>query len=199
MKYELDEKYKLIKNELLNSTSSNPIEIVNEIMNKEYVNIHGPEHHFLDGGAFMTAFYNSKGLKVSKEQLDELELRAKKMPGAMCGQWGVCGAVASLGASLAIINKTGPLTDNDYYKDNMEYTSQVLEVMSKIGGPRCCKRNAFLAISLVVKFVDRKYNVKMICNDIKCQYSHKNLQCIKENVHFTNKKISQLRDFICLI
>lgn len=32
-----------------------------------------------------------------------------KMLGAMCGLWGVCGAVTSIGAALSIIDGTGPL------------------------------------------------------------------------------------------
>ena len=33
-----------------------------------------------------------------------------RMPGAMCGLWGICGAITSIGAALAIIDGTGPLS-----------------------------------------------------------------------------------------
>ena len=46
MEYTLDDKYKLIKEEVLKSKSKNPIEIAKSIMHKDFVNIHGPEHHF---------------------------------------------------------------------------------------------------------------------------------------------------------
>ena len=110
------------------------------------------------------------------------------MPGAMCGQWGVCGSTASLGAALAIINKTGPLSDNDYYKDNMEYTSNVIEIMSKIGGPRCCKRNAFISIINAVSFVNNKYGIKMESTTPVCDFSPLNLECIKERCPFNKNK-----------
>lgn len=77
----------------------------------------------------------------------------------MCGYWGVCGSVTSIGAALSIINKTTPLTSNEYYKDDMEFTSLVIDKMSKIGGPRCCKRNAFLSLSSGVEFVKNKYKI----------------------------------------
>ena len=39
------------------------------------------------------------------------------MPGAMCGFWGVCGAITSVGAALAIIDGTGPLSDCEFVKE----------------------------------------------------------------------------------
>ena len=29
--------------------------------NQDYIRIHGPEHHILDGAALLTAFYNAGG------------------------------------------------------------------------------------------------------------------------------------------
>ncbi len=177
--YSLDEKYSLIKSEILKTKSKNPIEILTGVMDKDFIDIHGPEHHFLDGAAFLVAFYNAGGDIDIDSALNDLLARALKMPGAMCGQWGVCGAVASLGAALAVINHTGPLSDNDYYKDNMEFTASTLLIMSKIGGPRCCKRNAFISISSAVKFIAKKYGVQMETSAVQCRYRGKNAQCIQ--------------------
>ena len=55
MEYTVEQKYQLIKDNLLNQTSKNPISIVKSLMHSDFINIHGPEHHFLDGAAFMTA------------------------------------------------------------------------------------------------------------------------------------------------
>ena len=41
--------------------SKNPIDIFYNIAQKDFVRIHGPEHHVLDGAAFLTAFYNAGG------------------------------------------------------------------------------------------------------------------------------------------
>ena len=57
-------------------------------MHDDFINIHGPEHHFLDGWVFLTALHNN-GLNMNlEENLDKLEKRAITMPGAMCGYWG---------------------------------------------------------------------------------------------------------------
>lgn len=61
MEYTLQEKYDLIKQHLLNTQSKNPIKIAKELMNKDFINMHGPEHHFLDGAAFLTAYQNLRG------------------------------------------------------------------------------------------------------------------------------------------
>ncbi len=184
MEYTLEEKYNLIKKLILQETSKNPIEIAKKIMHKEFVNIHGPEHHFLDGAAFLVAYKNASGNVDLEMAIDKLKDRTIKMPGAMCGYWGICGSTASIGAALSIIHQTGPLSNDDFYKDHMEYTSSVISKMSQIGGPRCCKRNAFLSLSEAIKFVERKYNIKMDLNDIHCEFSSWNKQCIASRCPF---------------
>jgi hypothetical protein len=119
-----------------------------------------------------------------EEALEKLKDRARKMPGAMCGYWGVCGSSASVGAALSILHKTGPLSDDGYYKDNMEYTSSVLQRMSEIGGPRCCKRNAFLALTAGAEFANRKYGTKMETGKVLCEFSEKNPQCLQGRCPF---------------
>lgn len=71
----------------------------------------------------------------------------------------------------------------------MEYTSQVISTMSKIGGARCCKRNAYLSLSIALNFVKQKYNVSMGIQKINCEFSPKNIQCLKSKCPFYNNKI----------
>lgn len=183
----LIEKMNSIKNELLKETSTDPIEIVRKVMQQDFVAIHGPEHHFLDGAAFLVAYNNAGGQINLEKSLIELSKRALTMPGAMCGYWGICGSVASLGAALAIIHQTGPLSDSSYYADHMEYSSITLHKMSIIGGPRCCKRNAFIALTSAVNYVNEKYGVQMRCQIDRCEFSVRNQQCIKERCPFYRK------------
>jgi hypothetical protein len=178
MEYTLIDKYQLIKNEILKCSSKNPIDIIKTIMHKEFINITGPEHHYLDGASFLVAYKNAGGNINVDKSLEMLAERTIKMPGAMCGYWGVCGSVTSVGAALSIIHETGPLTSNQYYSDNMEFTSFVINRMSEIGGPRCCKRNAFLSLECAVKFVKEKYGIEMELNETSCEFTKFNKQCI---------------------
>lgn len=184
MDYTLQDKFSLIKRDIVQHTSKNPVVIAKEMMRKDYINIHGPEHHFLDGAAFATAMKNAGGKFSLDECLNELESRAAKMPGAMCAYWGVCGSTSSVAAVLSIIHKTNPLSTDEYYKDNMEFTSAVLSQMSKIGGARCCKRNAFLSLSYCAKFVKEKYGIEMETDEIFCEFSSQNKQCLGNRCPF---------------
>lgn len=184
MEYTMQEKYTLIQEEIVKIRSKNPVTIVREMMGRAFISLHGPEHHFLDGAAFLTAYKNAGGEIDLVACLDELARRAEKMPGAMCGYWGVCGSAASVGAALSVIHGTQPLSTDGYYKDNMEYTSAVLAKMSEIGGARCCKRNAFLSLSYAAEFVKEKYGVPMETAEIVCEFSPKNKQCLGEKCPF---------------
>lgn len=59
MVYTLEEKYDVIKQQISKLSSANPIDIVKELMHQSFVSIHGPEHHFLDGAAFLAAYKNA--------------------------------------------------------------------------------------------------------------------------------------------
>lgn len=193
MNISLDEKYRLIKQEIIKYKSKNPIEIITEIMKLDFINMHGVEHHFLDGACFLVSYYNclndqDKDKFELNKKLDLLMDRAVKMPGAMCGYWGVCGSTTSLGASLAIINETSPLSYSSFYSDNLDYTSATLKKMSYIGGPRCCKRNAYISILTAIDFVNYKYNIGMEKTDIICSFSQNNPTCIGKRCFFFKQK-----------
>lgn len=170
----------MIKEICLKEKGKDPIEIVKKMMHNPEVSIHGPEHHILDGAALMTALHNG-GMEFNLEEaLDEMERRGCKMPGATCGQWGMCGSCSSVGAAVAIIRETGPLSGNEYYKDNLRITSEALGRIADVGGPRCCKRNAFLAISTAAEYMNEKYDAGLETGKITCEFSRLNKQCIKE-------------------
>ena len=40
---------------------NNPIQIFRSIADHDYINIHGPEHHVLDGACLLGAFKNAGG------------------------------------------------------------------------------------------------------------------------------------------
>ncbi|MEA5060965.1 MAG: DUF5714 domain-containing protein [Erysipelotrichaceae bacterium] len=184
MGYKLEERYKLIRETVIVSKSKNPIEIAKIVMANDFVNMHGPEHHFLDGAVFLVAYKNSGGDIDLDKSLQQLAMRAIEMPGGICGYWGVCGSLASIGASLSIIHDTNALSNDDFYKDHMEYTSSVLQKMSEIGGPRCCKRNAFISITTAVDFVNKKYKVEMEKDAVVCNFYRFNSDCIKNRCPF---------------
>ena len=194
---EVVEKAKKIIDVCLLQKSKNPVEIFNNIAQMDFVAMHGLEHHILDGAALLTAYYNAGGNIDLEQSLKELMNRGLKMPGATCGMWGVCGAVTSMGAALSIIDGTGPLSTDTSWGKHMEFTSKALSSLSEVGGPRCCKRDAFLAFQKAIEFINENYDVELIECKIECTYSDMNAQCIKARCPFYNKPKKKIA-FICV-
>ena len=173
----LEQRCELIIAECMKTTATSPYEIFCTIAQKEFVNIHGPEHHVLDGACILTAFHNAGGNIDLCAALRKLMREGLRMPGAACGLWGVCGAVTSIGAALAIIDGTGPLSNEDW-GSHMEYTSAALARLAKTGGPRCCKRDAFLSMEQAVEYIKAHYGIALRMPPIQCEFSSQNAQCI---------------------
>lgn len=179
MDYTLEQRCELIVEECLKLRTANPYEIFEAMARKGFVNIHGPEHHVLDGACILTAFHHAGGNVDLRAALQKLMHEGLRMPGATCGLWGVCGAVMSIGAALAIIDGTGPLSAEDW-GSHMEYTSAALARLAKTGGPRCCKRDAFAAMEQAVGYIKERYGIALPMPTIQCAFSSLNAQCIGE-------------------
>jgi len=193
----MEDKAKKIIEACLQEKSKNPMEIFNHIAHMDFIRIHGPEHHVLDGAALLTAFNNAGGNIDLQNSLHELMRRGLQMPGATCGMWGVCGAVSSMGAALSIIDGTGPLSSDASWGKHMEFTSKALQSLAQVGGPRCCKRDAYLSFQKAIDHINENYNLKLESSRIECSFSEKNEQCIKERCPFY-KKAKKKVAFICV-
>ena len=177
MEYSLQQRAELIVAACMEISGTNPYEIFHSIAREDYIRMHGPEHHVLDGACILTAFRNAGGNIDLRAALQKLMYEGLRMPGAACGLWGVCGAVTSIGAALAIIDGTGPLSTEDW-GSHMEYTSAALARLAKTGGPRCCKRDAFSAMEQAVGYIQKRYGVTLDMRPIQCDFSAQNVQRI---------------------
>ena len=177
MEYSMEQRGSQIIAGCMEMTGTNPYEIFHALARKDFVRMHGPEHHILDGACILTAFRNAGGNIDLPTALEKLVAEGLRMPGAACGLWGVCGAVTSIGAALAIIDGTGPLSGEDW-GSHMEYTSAALARLAKTGGPRCCKRDAFAAMEQAVGYIRERYGVTLELSAIRCDFSPRNAQCI---------------------
>lgn len=180
----MEERAKKIVAACLQEIGKDPLVIFDHIAQQDFIRMHGPEHHILDGAALLTAYHNAGGAINLPESLNELMRRGLQMPGATCGMWGVCGAVSSLGAALSIIDGTGPLSGDASWGKHMEFTSKALAGLSVIGGPRCCKRDAFISFQTAIRHINENYDVQLESSSIHCHFSGKNEQCLKERCPF---------------
>ncbi len=53
------EKGRQIIQDIVSEKGNNPARIFKKIAKKDYISIHGPEHHILDGASILVAFYNA--------------------------------------------------------------------------------------------------------------------------------------------
>lgn len=180
----VNEKAELIVEDIKKEVGTNPVRIFYNMAKKEYVSIHGPEHHVLDGASLLVAYKNAGGVIDIDRALEQLMAEGLRMPGAMCGLWGICGAVTSIGAALAIIDGTGPLSTDGTWGNHMQFVSKAIGELGEINGPRCCKRDAMIAFKNGIEYVNQHYNVTLQYEHMKCEFSDLNAQCIKERCPF---------------
>ena len=167
----------------LGETSKNPIEIMQKLMNMPFCHMHGPEHHVIVGASLLTAYRNAGGSIDLGKALGEMQARGSKVPGGVCGFWGACGAGISSGIFVSILTGSTPLANEAWGLSN-QMTSQALGAIGKIGGPRCCKRDSYLAVCEAVRFAEEHFGVKMKLGEIRCIHSAQNNQCIGKRCPF---------------
>ena len=167
----------------LNEKSKDPIAIMDKLMSQPFCHMHGPEHHVMVGAALLTAYRNAGGDVDLEPRLLAMLQRGRQVPGGACGFWGACGAGISSGIFVSLISGASPLATEAWGLSNL-MTAKSLEAIGKIGGPRCCKRDSYLAILSAVAFVREHFGVEMETHDIVCTRCADNNQCIGKRCPF---------------
>lgn len=168
----------------LDERSTDPVHIIRKMMEQPFCHMHGPEHHVMVGSALLTAYKNAGGDIDLETALVEMQSRGKCVPGGVCGFWGACGAGISAGMFISIISGSTPLKEEPWGLSN-KMTSRALDRIGSIGGPRCCKRDSYLAILAAVDFVEENFGVKMKTGRFYCTHLSKNNQCIGARCPFS--------------
>lgn len=178
----------LIMETCLHTDSHDPIEIMQLVMKQPQIHMHGPEHHVLVGSALLAAYKNSGGNIDLPASLVEMARRGKQVPGGACGFWGCCGAAVSAGMFVSIITGSTPLRNKEWKLSNL-MTSRALEAIGELGGPRCCKRDSFVAAESAAAFVEENFGIKMeMPKKIICEFVALNNVCIHNRCPYYNEK-----------
>ena len=167
----------------MGSASKNPADILEEMMSMPFCHMHGPEHHVMVGAALLTAYQNAGGALDLEKALLEMYRRGKQVPGGACGYWGACGAGLSTGMYMSIVTQSTPLAREAWGLSN-RMTAAALGAIGAVGGPRCCKRDSYLAVREAVRFTKEELGVAMELGDIRCSRSGMNNQCIQSRCPF---------------
>jgi len=176
----------LIETYCLKAASQDPVEIAMHLMRNPQVKMHGPEHHFLVPAVLLTAYYNT--LRISenrrREGLKKARERAEKVLGGFCGFYGDCGAAVGTGIMMSVITGATPLSKQEWRLSNL-MTARSLLTIANHGGPRCCKRNSFLAIACAIEFLKEQLGTTLPVNRaFICEFSSLNKECLAQECPF---------------
>jgi len=158
-----------------------PHRIAITLMKNPLINMHGPEHHFLVPAALLAAWYNKHKNTVLKDAaIITARRRAEDIKGGFCGSHGACGAAIGTGIFVSLITGATPLSREEWRLANL-MTSESLRVIGENGGPRCCKRNTFLAIDAAISYLKTHFATELsVENKIICEFAILNPECLGE-------------------
>jgi hypothetical protein len=167
------------------TTVLDPVAIARTLMKNPAVRMHGSEHHFLVPAALIAAYYNVQGKPELKSlKIGQAQLRAEMVKGSSCGLLGDCGAAVGTGIFVTLITGATPLSREEWKLSNL-ITAKSLEQIALRGGPRCCKRNTFLAIRSAADFTRDHFGIVMpITTPITCEFLKENNECLTKDCPF---------------
>lgn len=169
----------LITTYCLGNSSLDPISMALNIMAHPSMHMHGPEHHYLVPAVLLTTAYQQtkEHCHTLPQILQEAQKRAQHVLGGFCGFYGACGAAVGTGIFASLWLKATPISQKEWSQANL-ITSQVLHQIALHGGPRCCKRNTFLALQKAMTFAQDQWNLHLgKPQSIHCSHFPYNKEC----------------------
>jgi len=169
----------------LNTKLTDPIQIALRLMRHPTLHMHGPEHHYLVPAVLITAYFNKTGEPEKKENcLKKALSRSEHVKGGFCGTHGSCGAGIGTGIFMSVITGSTPLSKDSWSLSN-RMTATALLAIAEYGGPRCCKRDTYIAILEAAKFLEENCGVSLpVTKEICCEFSGMNRECLKKKCPF---------------
>lgn len=176
----------------LEDNSKNPIEIMCKLMDLEFCNVKGREHRLMVSAALLTAYYNTLNEENASKNCVEDSMNLSKAfqrmeaseefdIGGDCDYWKACEIIDGARIFWSLV------TDG---KEPIDiFTMEIANAVGSVCGQRCCKRNAYLAISGTVEFVDKHLGIKMESTDFVCKYSKQNHDCLLEDCPYNEHYI----------
>ncbi len=144
--------------------------------------MHGPEHHFLVPAVLLAAYCSRVSIPAGEkaEKIRAAGKRSEDIKGGFCGFHGACGAAIGAGIFMSILANATPLSGTEWRLCN-QVTACCLQVIADHGGPRCCKRDSFLAITTAAEFLLDEFGVSLDTGQpVQCTFSDLNGECLFE-------------------
>ena len=111
--------------------------------------------------------------------LAEANERSMDVPGGACGFWGICGAAIGCGIYMSILSEASPYAETEW-KTAGQLTARCAGAVSEQGGPRCCKRDSFLAFMEAAAYSNSTLGTHFATpDDLRCDFYPNNEECKK--------------------
>ena len=169
-----------------------PVSMAITLMRDRRLKMHGPEHHFLVPAVLLAAYCNATDRPRDEKTglITKARSRAEEVKGGSCGFNGTCGAAVGTGIFVSLATGATPLSRTEWRLANL-MTSESLRVIADLGGPRCCKRDVFLALRAAVAFLDKELHVALPVEEpVICEFSALNRECLEEACPFFRSELS---------
>ena len=161
------------------TSDADPMRIALALLRHPAVKMHGPEHHFLVPAALVAAYCNARGEPEKKGALvKEARKRSASVLGGFCGFQGACGAGIGTGTFVALVTGSTPLEGKARGLAN-RMTAEALAIIGRTDGPRCCKRDGYLALLAGARFAKRELGVDLGAKGPTCEFHERNRECIE--------------------
>jgi hypothetical protein len=171
-----------LRDVLTKTTSSDPGQILEEVLQDSNLPMHGPEHHAIVPAVLVTAVKNA-GYPVPEGALEKAIERGSKVPGGWCGLYGDCGAGVGVGVAVSVLSGATPLTGKPRSLA-IGATSAALGSMLD-DQPRCCKRASRIAVRAAVKYLHEHLNINLPePGPVKCDFRSRNRECPQKECRY---------------
>lgn len=162
-------------------------DLVFRLLRSPRLPMHCPQHHYLIPAAMLTAArkVQAGSLEELRDDLTEAMMRAKNVLPAFCGLYGSCGTAVGLGIYTSILLNADQYSIHSWALVN-RIAGECLLKIAEIDGPRCCKRNSYIALQVGELFSKEVLGLDLGTSEhIQCSFYEKNAsECKKQACPF---------------
>jgi LSD1 subclass zinc finger protein len=161
------------------ASTRDPVALATQAMSSPRIPMHGPEHHFLVPASLIAAACEAAGKNDERERLlQEARKRSAIVRGGFCGFFGTCGAAVGVGIFASLWYGTNPLSKEGWKTAN-GLTARILATIAAAGGPRCCKRDTYLAVRGAAEVAREDWGIAFdVPERIVCTHHLLNRECL---------------------
>ncbi len=113
---------------------------------------HGPQFHFVLAPVLLAVLRNRGLAEIAAERVHRTIERLSEIPALSCALHGVCGAGASAGAVVSLLNGATPVSDGER-RAVLRATGRAMAAIARHPGGRCCRQSALATLEATWAFL----------------------------------------------